>query len=382
MAHSFHRIAASIRNDNGLWSTSGILCVLLLLAGWSVWAFTTKVTRYEVADSARLEVNSKASPIEPASSGRIVASTMVLGREVRQGEMLAELDSTAEQSSLAEERARYTSIQPQLALLSAQMESVLAGEAADRSVSHYSNVAADGQYRQADVEASLAEQQAVRAHQMRVEGILAPADADRMAAEAQSKRAMAESLKASMARVEPELRVKERDRELRIKEIAATRAKLQSDLSVSAATIKRLEEAIERRKVRAPIAGRLAECAPLPPGAHVAEGQQLGIILPSSQVRIVAQFQPAAALGKIHPGQRAVMRLDGFPWAQYGVVTAEVTGLADEVRDGKVRVELAVTQAPRIRLQHGLPGLLEIATERTTPAGMLLQSAGTLAGAH
>jgi membrane fusion protein (multidrug efflux system) len=141
---------------------------------------------------------------------------------------------------------------------------------------------------------------------------------------------------------------------------------------------------VERRKIRAPVTGRLGECAVLRPGSHISEGQQLGVILPSGRLQITAEFQPSAALGKLRPGERATMRLEGFPWAQYGTVAAQVVQVASEIRDGKVRVELAVNGHPaaRIPLQHGLPGTVEVEIERISPVALLLRSAGDLVGAH
>ena len=77
---------------------------------------------------------------------------------------------------------------------------------------------------------------------------------------------------------------------------------------------------------------------------------------------------PPAVLGRIQPGQPARLRLDGFPWMQYGAVSATVASVASEVRDGWVRVELAVRPdaAPPIPLQH------------VSPATLLLRTAGRL----
>jgi membrane fusion protein (multidrug efflux system) len=93
---------------------------------------------------------------------------------------------------------------------------------------------------------------------------------------------------------------------------------------------------------------------------------------------IVANFPPSAVLGRIHPGQQARMRLDGFPWTAYGSLDAEVSLVASEIRDQTVRVELRPRPASnrRILLQHGLPGVVEISLEQTAPVLLLLRSIG------
>jgi membrane fusion protein, adhesin transport system len=384
MPNSFHRVSRALGADHGGISTLALLVATGLLAGWMAWAVESRVTRYEVSDSARLEVDRAAYPIQTGSSGRLVLSNLVLGKEVRAGDLLVELDSTAERLSLQQERTRLGAFQPQLIALQAQMASEDQGRTAERGVLAFSIDGARAQYREAEEQASAAEQQADRAQRLHAEGILSQADAERAKADALSKRAAADHLKIAIARLEPELNVREQDREVRKKQIASDIAELEAGIANSTAAIERLQYEIERHRIRAPISGRLGECAPLRPGAHVNEGQQLGVILPSGNVQVIAEFQPAAALGKLHAGQRAAVRLDGFPWAQYGTIPAEVSRVADEIRDGKVRVELALTAASRspIPLQHGLPGSVEVEVERVSPAQLLLRSAGAMVGAH
>ena len=171
---------------------------------------------------------------------------------------------------------------------------------------------------------------------------------------------------------------------MRLKQVLEDVAKIEAGMATSSATIQRLQYEIDRRRIRAPISGRLGECAALRPGSHISEGQQLGVILPPGKLEVIAEFQPSAALGRIHPGQSAVLRLQGFPWAQYGTVSARVSGVAAEIRDGKVRVELALNPAMRSRIpvQHGLPSSVEVEVERVSPAALILRSAGDVAGTH
>jgi membrane fusion protein (multidrug efflux system) len=48
------------------------------------------------------------------------------------------------------------------------------------------------------------------------------------------------------------------------------------------------------------------------------------------------------------------------------------------VRDGRIRVELAVNpnSTLRIHLQHGLPGTVEVQVERISPASLVLRTLG------
>jgi multidrug resistance efflux pump len=384
MANSFHRVAHSLRADRALTSTAALAVGLVLASGWLVWALKTPITRYETSESARLEVNGSAYPLQANISGRVTGSSLVLGKEVSAGEILAELDSSAEELNLKEQQAHQASIEPQLAALRAQMTAEEASGLEDHHVLSFSTEGAQAQLREAETQAQLVEQDAARTTQLRAEGVVSETEAQRAKATAQSKRAAVENLRAAILKLAPEAQMRQGDREVRLKQISGNIARLEAEMATSAAVIKRLQYEIERRRIRAPISGRLGECASVRLGSHITEGQQLGVILPGGELQVVAEFQPSAAMGKLVPGQRATLRLDGFPWAQYGTVPASVSRVASEIRDGKVRVELTVDRrAPsRIPFQHGLPGTVEVAVERTTPAALLLRSAGAMVGAR
>ena len=78
----------------------------------------------------------------------------------------------------------------------------------------------------------------------------------------------------------------------------------------------------------------MAELDPL-----VVAGEKLGSIVPPGERRAVTQF-PVAAVGRLRPGQPARLRLEGFPWTQYGMVGARVAEVGNEPTAGLIRVEL------------------------------------------
>jgi membrane fusion protein (multidrug efflux system) len=144
------------------------------------------------------------------------------------------------------------------------------------------------------------------------------------------------------------------------------------------ALVEQLEYELTLRTIRAPAAGRIAALAPLRAGTVVREGDKLASVIPSGELKVVADFSPPAALGRIRPGQLAQVRLDGFPWVQYGSIQARVASVASEARDGSVRVEFDVQpdSSSAIPRQHGLTGSVEVEVERTTPAQLVLRAVG------
>jgi hypothetical protein len=102
--------------------------------------------------------------------------------------------------------------------------------------------------------------------------------------------------------------------------------------------------------------------------------------VPKGELIIAAEFSPPLTLGRVRPGQQGRLRLDAFPWAQYGTIPANVTRVATEIRDNLVRVEFALgDEAAGNRLiQHGLLGSVEVSVERVSPAALALRAAGLL----
>jgi hypothetical protein len=72
--------------------------------------------------------------------------------------------------------------------------------------------------------------------------------------------------------------------------------------------------------------------------------------------------------------------LQGYPWTEYGTLSATVANVGNEPSEGRVRVELTLEphQNTTIPMQHGLPGTAEIEVERVAPAVLALRAAGQL----
>jgi multidrug resistance efflux pump len=155
-------------------------------------------------------------------------------------------------------------------------------------------------------------------------------------------------------------------------------ATLEAERDTLQADTTRLAYEIERRRIRAPADGRVGEAISLQAGSVVSEGVRLASIVPAGRLLIVAQYPAHAAFGRIRPGQAATLRLSGFPWAEFGTVSATVAHVAQEVRDGRVRVELIPVRQSSFQgvLAHGMPGTLEVAVERVSPMGLTLRTAG------
>jgi membrane fusion protein (multidrug efflux system) len=358
----------------------GVLLVVGLLGAWSAWFIGARVALYTVSDTARMEMSQAAHPVEAPVAGRVVATQLALGEEVQGGEVLVELDATAQQLQMEEEQARLRALSPQIEVL---RTAITAEEQGLREARHAARAALDearARHREAEVAARAAEEEAELFARLQARGLPAQLDLLRAKAEAQKRRAAVDMLRLAVSRLEGEHRTLESDRQARLEWLRREVTRLAGDVTTAAATVERLGHEIERRRVRAPMAGRLGEVAELRVGSFVREGDRLAAVVPLGDLQVVAVFTPPSALGRIQPGQPARLRLEGFPWTQYGSLAATVRRVASEVRDGRVRVELGVDPdgAPPIPLQHGLPGTAEVQVERVAPATLVLRTAGKL----
>jgi membrane fusion protein (multidrug efflux system) len=378
MANAFSRTTRSLDVARADRWTRTLLVALALLAAWLLWFALGRVTVYEVSGDARLEVEAAAHPVMPAVEGRVVSSILTLGRQVRRGDVLVELEGDAETGSLAESRTRHAALLRRLAAL---REEIRAGEATLGMQQGARDVAvreARARADEAELRAQAAERERDRAEQMLAGGALAAAEADRVRTEAQARRATARALALEVGRLEADRRLDESERGADVAELRRQAVEVEGEAQIEAARLQRLTYEAGRRSIRAPVDGRVAQAAELSPGTVVRAGETLGALVPAGALRVVAFF-PVTALGRVRAGQTARVRLDGFPWTEYGRLRGRVAHVSAEPRDGRFRVELAL-ERPRdtaIPLAHGLPGQVEVEVERISPATLVLRAAGS-----
>jgi membrane fusion protein (multidrug efflux system) len=382
VAATFSQSLRALSLDRPRASLATAAIVTALAGAWAAWFFGAEVTVYETAESARIEVDRAAHGVDAPVAGKLSTTALVLGREVDAGEVLVELDAEIPRRKLAEVRARVGTLAPQIEALRRQLA---AEEQVLRDARHAGEAAVEeGRARrsEADRAAALAQEEAQRAGQMFDGGALTELELLRARTEAEKRRAALAASTHGVDRLAGEQRTRESEARSRIESLGKQIADLEGQQATGEAEIHVLEETIAKHVIKAPVRGKIGEVAPLSPGAWVREGEKLGAVIPAGELRAVADFTPPAALGRVRPGQPARLRLDGFPWAQYGTVAATVTSVASEARYGRIRVELAVKPDPssRIPLQHGLPGSVEVDVERASPARLVLRAAGNALG--
>lgn len=355
-----------------------ILLTAFLLAGaWVAWFVKAEVPLFEVTAAARLETTRAAHVVQAPMDGKLVDAQLTVGRVVREGDELARIESDIQKLERGESRSRISSIDDQIRALREQLNlSESAGEQ-ERRTTQSSIEVAQSQLRAAEAPAKYLEGEVERVNKLHGQGLVSERDRQKVLSDSAAQRSTVEGLRLTLARLEREQRQRDSERMVRHQQIRGEITRLEGDARNIRTSLPRLDFEIGRRVIRAPVAGVIGEAAVLRPGAFLTAGQKLTAIVPPGGTIMVAQFPPAAALGRIRPGQSASIRMEGFPWTQYGSLKGRVERVASEVRDNTVRVELSIVPGgASIPLQHGLPGSVEIEVERISPAALALRLAG------
>jgi len=328
-------------------------------------------------DRARLEVKSAAHPVATPVGGQIVETRLTIGRRVEIGEVLVVLDAEGERRAVTERRARHEGLAARRRVLEQEIEAEQEAALSQLKARDTALEEASAQIQQAQAKAGFSERQLDMSTRLRAVNAISLEELRRDQAQAEMDRAAVLALQTGATRQEHDRITQESERKARLAKLRREAAELEADGAVEEAAIGRLEHEISQRVIRAPVAGQVGEVADFHVGSVVRPADRLGAIVPSGEPRGVAFF-PAAAVGRIRPGQVARLRLDGFPWTQYGTLPATVADVGNEPTSGLIRVEFTLAPEPdsAIVVEHGLPGSAEVEVEHVSPAVLVLRAAG------
>ena len=238
---------------------------------------------------------------------------------------------------------------------------------------------ARARYREAEATAQLRVQEAKRIEFLYARAAAAELEFLRATAEVRKNEETLNALRFEVGRLERDLQMRVNDRQTRLQRLRLYVTQLEGQIAVTRTTSERLEYDREAphpgARGRAPRRGRHA--------ARSGRGsaRELGSARLSLLERSKSWRTSSVGSYRADPGRSAGAAAPrGLPWTQYGAVSATVASVASEVRDGRVRVELAVRPeaASLIPFQHGLPGTVEVEIDRVSPATLVLRTAGQL----
>lgn len=378
MVSRFSRTLRSVQAD-GFGLTTPLLAIAIPLAlAWGLWMYSARVPVHVVSTRARVELDRAVWAVETSVGGRLSESGLELGKVVKEGDLLARIDASQEQLELKAGRSRVASLTAQLEALEAEL--LAQEEALDDAESSEILAVREASARQAESElvAGLAKREHEMAAGLLPEGYVSELSVLRVETELRRAEAAVFNLPATLAREGSERQALRSERRALLARLRREQQGLLGDRDLALARVAELERSLQLHELRSPAAGTIAEVTPLARGSHVVAGKRLGVVVSPASLYVVGEFSPAEALGRVVVGQTARLRLDGFPWSQFGEVELEVSRVAGEVQLGHLRVEFRLRGEPPagIDLQHGLAGLCYVDVEEASPAELLLRAAG------
>ena len=376
-AVGFDRTLRAVDNERASRWVIGILTVLSLLGGWCAWFIWGQVSVYEVTDRAALEAEAAAHPVATRVDGRVVKSILELGRIVKTGELLVELDADTERLALEETKARLAGLREQIRSIHPEIQADKQGLDAHRKSNVLAIEQAKSRIVEAQVHSQFADRRAESRRSLIDRHLVSEEDYRQAQSEAEASHSTIKALQLNSAGLERDGVVQSMDREAKIANLERTLADLQGQVVTQESTVRRLEHDIALRQITAPTSGYLGRVEQLRAGSVVHTGDVLGTVVPVGKPHAVAFF-PVSRAGKLRPGQRAQLRLDAFPWTQYGALQATVASVGNDPLDSRVRVELSLhaESTPTIPLAHGLSGTAEVEVEHASPAELLVRALG------
>jgi multidrug resistance efflux pump len=356
----------------------GLTPVFCLLGAWGAWMLGANVDEYTTSSRARLEVSTAVSRAAVTEGGRLIALHVALGRRVSAGDLLAELDDSLARAQLATERAELGTLDARSAALHAQMDSERTRRRLRARVDEMTRKRASLGVEQAVVAAHHDGEVARIAIGLEQQMLTSRVDALRADKNVRESQIAVDGASAELERLHAEQEYEDGSIVALLESLTQKLAELDAESLVRRTRIAAAEAEIERRRVRAPIGGRLGTVASLQIGDVVRSGDVIASIVPNDEVRVIAELAPEQALGRVAAGQTARVRLDGFSWLQYGSLEATVEHTALEPQGGSIRVELVLAhpKGSAVPVQHGLTGAVDIRTGRSAPWQLLARNIG------
>ncbi|MGR9105695.1 MAG: HlyD family secretion protein [Gammaproteobacteria bacterium] len=302
-----------------------------------------------------------------------------LGEAVEAGHVLVQLDDRVERLKLAEKNARRQALPKQIEALKRQIAAQREVLVQSERTLQFGVAAARVGHDKMQKNAEVAKEHSRQTHTLHEKGLVSHFEWLRIRDEEQQAQLAVQGQAEEIHRLEADVLVRSNLARAELEESEKDLADLLGQLERYEATVNRLENEIERHRIIAPIGGRVGEVVPeLRVGTYLTDGRMVAKIVPFDELKVVARFLPKDALGRVRSGQTGRMRLDAFPWAQYGTIAVRVERVGEEIHEGYQQVELALGASRNVTLQHGLTGTVEVEVEKLSPAYLVLRAAGRM----
>jgi multidrug resistance efflux pump len=214
--------------------------------------------------------------------------------------------------------------------------------------------------RQKDImrrELALAEQEYRRQQQLHAGGVISDKEWHSSEAAYLAQERQVESAEAAILQNEMQIR----QLESQVSELYRIKSERENEKSLTVSEdLQRTHSAIAEWKLRylvtAPVSGQVSLYKVWSAQQSVAPGEEVLAISPASLERVIGRAElPALQSGRVAVGQRASIRLDGYPAEQFGEIEASVVSVALLPRSDAYLVELSLPDTLRSTYGKLLP---------------------------
>lgn len=379
MALAFTETLRSLDGDRPRWSAALAVVAGLVFVPWCLWFFFSEVGVYATAQPARLVSASAPHAVESQAEGLLLESRATLGARVERGDILFQLDTTSLRLQRERTDVELRALTAELEAVREELEARVRIRELGEELASVRAVRARENVKVAESDAALERRRAQHLRSLSARGFASSDEAEVASTAAVSKSSATRRARAGVRLEELIGRYDAGDAVAEQRRLERLLAQLAGRSSVLRVESKALQLAIERASIRAPVSGTVGDVSEARHGSMVEVGEALASIVPDDSVVVEAQLSSAVA-GHVRVGDRAVVRLAGFPWPEYGSLQARVLRIGSESGARGFRAQLELTgegdyQGP---LEHGLPGELLLETDRSTPFMVLLRRMGVV----
>ncbi|HEX2122615.1 MAG TPA: HlyD family efflux transporter periplasmic adaptor subunit [Thermoanaerobaculia bacterium] len=354
-----------------------LIVALLFLAGWAVWAFAARVSIVAVSKRGRLEARRAVHQLAVPADGTVASARLTLGRRVRRGEVLLEMDTREESIRRTRSAADVAALERRIAAMNAQLAAAADLAAAQARSSEARLQQAVEETAQARQLARIERARADQAARLGRDGLVSQTEVDESARRAEAAEARVRGLVAAEEQARKAAGESAASAESRRRELESERIELEQQLAVARNAVRSADLAIERLRVRAPVDGRVISSVEPKPGLWLAAGEKLCSILPDDRVEVAAWF-PLEAMPMIRVGQPASVWINGLAPQARTVARATVAAVEQDPTGSEFRVRLRLDSAPAsaATLGQGFPAVAVVQIQRVSPFQALLRAAG------
>ncbi len=320
MSDTFSRTLRAVAVDSARGYVVSIAATSVLLLAAATWSALGFVDIYVTSRQGTFETEDHAHLLAPQVDGLVTAVNAVLGARVLAGDVVFELDSQAQQRALGEEQARHDAAERVALTLKTQIESEAAARSEASRALGATTAAASARVAIAKTTSEYSTKRGDMVSELRKNELVGGLDSLEAEQSRSVNGAQLRAQESDLLAVGRSGNVGLLDRDVRISSLKHDLASVEGEVATSDARINLLTYEIERRRIRAPVSGVIAGLSMTSPGATIHAGDSLGSIVSMEPVHVIAMFDPAESVGRVAAGELATLRVDQFPWTQYGTL--------------------------------------------------------------